>query len=906
MVNSLVTDVGLKMGPVVLGTFVKHFLDNLKEDHRDGEGSTTTQLHLDELMYHEVFNIAKVRAVPPSINREIADTTVHTVEEIQAFSNTPTPSPPWVHVVRTIIPMSCCNDAAQILIRVLGGPDTCRRLIGGVKWWQVRGIHGMDAQWIAAKRDYKEAKRQYKMREEELNSATSNNADAQNSVYEKDMDEMRCILYSHGGGYYFGSVDQERYSIQRYARKINGRVLAVNYRLSPQYPFPCAIQDLLAAYLFLIRPPPEALHRPVDPAHIVIAGDSAGGGLSLALLQVLRDAELPMPAGGVLISPWCDLTHSFPSIHTNTATDVIPDYGLSVQKPSALWPPPPAELTSKVHATLRTRVRQVFHVDNPISRTWSKETKEKSLPPLGRDLKNEDLGKTVSCPPIELGKTEKIILTASDNETLEIDSQIHLYTVNSLITHPLVSPALSYLGGLPPLFFIAGDKEVLTDEIIYTAHRAAHPEKYPVKDSVVDLYPPLYDISSRGYKPTRVHLQVYDDCAHVLPVLFSFSTPAKYCYRAMATFCKYVTGLPPTTYPRPTHSLSLSPRKRQLRSGEATDGSKKPADEGLPNSGESRPRYSTMRKSASLHIRRHPKSEHYHRPDTADKKGPEILVVPTIPILPSPSNSVILSESPVESPAAEEPPMPGIGEVERTAGNPAVYGGVAVSLKVQNLQPWNGEFIGERISTRGVVRPLEDGADIPALHVPPDHIGVLNELTIKRYLDGLIKFEKRFSRTIREIERERRKNLERAKKDDLPDASVICQSVPMDDTGEDCAARLRKGLIPTSGSWSWAWILDEHEIPPPSSIVSRRDTAEARELALVADQAAVPQRETILNANTLWGILVGALTTSKEKKFPGPVDSPVRPGTPEGEKSKLSTFISRIRRPHEGKARSKS
>jgi hypothetical protein len=95
---------------------------------------------------------------------------------------------------------------------------------------------------------------------------------------------------------------------------------AINYRLSPQYPFPCAIQDAVAAYLYLIRPPPEAKHKPVKPQHIIIMGDSAGGGLSLAALQVIRDSGLPQCAGGVLISPWCDLSHSFPSIHTNTTT----------------------------------------------------------------------------------------------------------------------------------------------------------------------------------------------------------------------------------------------------------------------------------------------------------------------------------------------------------------------------------------------------------------------------------------------------------------------------------------------------------------------------------------------------------------------------------------------------------
>ena len=76
---------------------------------------------------------------------------------------------------------------------------------------------------------------------------------------------------------------------------------------APQYPFPCAIQDVLAAYLYLTDPPPDAPHRPVKPEHIVIAGDSAGGGLTLALLQILRDVQaLQLPAGAALISPVSD------------------------------------------------------------------------------------------------------------------------------------------------------------------------------------------------------------------------------------------------------------------------------------------------------------------------------------------------------------------------------------------------------------------------------------------------------------------------------------------------------------------------------------------------------------------------------------------------------------------------
>lgn len=131
--------------------------------------------------------------------------------------------------------------------------------------------------------------------------------------------------------YYWGSINTHRYTIWRHARKMRGRCFAVNYRSkllflnetiktdkiieAPQYPFPCAIQDCLAAYLYLVNPPPGANHSPVDPKNIVIAGDSAGGGLCLALLQILRDTEgLTLPAGGILISPvsetpekWMDL-----------------------------------------------------------------------------------------------------------------------------------------------------------------------------------------------------------------------------------------------------------------------------------------------------------------------------------------------------------------------------------------------------------------------------------------------------------------------------------------------------------------------------------------------------------------------------------------------------------------------
>ena len=119
----------------------------------------------------------------------------------------------------------------------------------------------------------------------------------------------RTLLYVHGGAYFFSSVATERYQIQRHARKLNCRAFAPRYRLAPQYPFPCAILDVLAAYLYLV----DSCHIP--PGEILISGDSSGGGLVLGLLCLLRDVSLPLPAGAMLISPWVDLLHSFPSIN---------------------------------------------------------------------------------------------------------------------------------------------------------------------------------------------------------------------------------------------------------------------------------------------------------------------------------------------------------------------------------------------------------------------------------------------------------------------------------------------------------------------------------------------------------------------------------------------------------------
>lgn len=123
------------------------------------------------------------------------------------------------------------------------------------------------------------------------------------------------VLYLHGGGYVVGSAQGYRGLAGEVARAAGMDALVIDYRLAPEHPFPAAVDDALAAYRAL-------LEDGRSPGSIVIAGDSAGGGLALALLVALREAGDPMPAAAFLISPWADLTCSSPSIEGKRAEDV--------------------------------------------------------------------------------------------------------------------------------------------------------------------------------------------------------------------------------------------------------------------------------------------------------------------------------------------------------------------------------------------------------------------------------------------------------------------------------------------------------------------------------------------------------------------------------------------------------
>lgn len=141
-------------------------------------------------------------------------------------------------------------------------------------------------------------------------------------------EEGTTVLWLHGGAYFLLDPATHRPAAARFAGVSKSRVFLPRYRLAPQDPFPAALIDALQSYLFLLYPPPGSLHKPVAPSKLVLAGDSAGGGLALSLLllvQALGEGPTPvlwhdtprtppLPAGVASLSPWVDLSRCFGSL----------------------------------------------------------------------------------------------------------------------------------------------------------------------------------------------------------------------------------------------------------------------------------------------------------------------------------------------------------------------------------------------------------------------------------------------------------------------------------------------------------------------------------------------------------------------------------------------------------------
>ncbi|ROT36596.1 alpha/beta-hydrolase [Sodiomyces alkalinus F11] len=473
--------VSFAVTPTVISTLLSHYLNR----------KALEQKPTASISYHEGLQL---------IRSFLQFASYHTVEELQSFTSQWVPHPQWVRVKDVIIPKSQLDEAASLLQAQLG-QDGIQK-VGGHNWWQWRQSENpLKAEWIEMRSDYLERK-----------------GSGQSC--------RRVMLYVHGGAYYFGSVGEHRYQMQRHARKLRARVLAPEYRLAPQYPFPCGLQDCLAAYLYLLSFQ--------EPNTILLAGDSAGGGMILSIMCTLRDQGIPLPAGAILISPWVDLTHSFPSVAEENDLDYIPASGFH-HKPSRAWPPP----NEDDMAMIKEQAEKKRAGNEKATKTSILEAKQASpfkmapatgqmingaAPPESRDLTEK---------PPEIPNTSILLSLTIDGKHTVVKDQIQMYTTNELLSHPLVSPVTQpTLGGLPPLLIMVGSGEILRDEQIYLAHKCADPAKYaPPEEKMDNAAKELL----RRFRPTNVQLQVWDDLCHVAPTL-SFTRPSKYMYRSIAQF----------------------------------------------------------------------------------------------------------------------------------------------------------------------------------------------------------------------------------------------------------------------------------------------------------------------------------------------------------------------------------
>jgi len=130
-----------------------------------------------------------------------------------------------------------------------------------------------------------------------------------------DTKNENVILYLHGGGFIAGSINTHRDLVSRISRISKTRILIIDYRLAPEHPYPAGLEDCITAYKWLVN------NEKVATSNIIIAGDSAGGGLTVSCLLSLRDEGFPLPSAAICLSPGLDATMSGESFKTKVELD---------------------------------------------------------------------------------------------------------------------------------------------------------------------------------------------------------------------------------------------------------------------------------------------------------------------------------------------------------------------------------------------------------------------------------------------------------------------------------------------------------------------------------------------------------------------------------------------------------
>ncbi|KAG8887205.1 hypothetical protein FRB98_000367 [Tulasnella sp. 332] len=739
------TTAAFTITPIVIVTFFKHLRRKLIKRNIKNKDDTEA---VDDLLFEEAFHIVKAFL-------ELA--TRNTVDELQAFTNTYVPPPYWAEIVACTIPLECCNKSADVLIDWFG-QEQLNNLVGGERWWQVRGLRGVQGEWIAMKRDWAQLRQAEKqgMRPEKGHGYASN-------VYSDRLNELESVLfYITGGGFYFGSINTHRYQIIRLD-------------------------------LYLIKPPPGAPHTAIDPKRLVVAGDSAGGNLALSLLVLLRDMGLPMPAGAVLISPWVDLTHSFPSIMSNTGTDIIPPHGFC-HKPSTMWPVPTTgpravKVSDIPRAKSERGTRSEKKQEQPL-RAKNSDSPEAVPDPKAQDFSARG-GSSVppkhstvidvdgEGPHVTMNKVDGKVIDPQklqvevDGEAMEIQSQIQLYATNLQVTHPLVSPLLnSSLGGLCPLYILAGNHEVLRDEVVNLAHRAADPQRFPLRDGLMNT-PRQIENAQKYTQGTQVHFQLFDDMCHVLTV-FSFTTSANFAYRGIARFAKRVIELS-------VKEVTMDPFPERDRRPPITS------------------EHSSLQETpAGLDEVHKPSAEDGAHVGRTRLKDCDKLTVDDV-------------------------------KLTRGAGGTSAQGG---KHEVDTIR-----ILCERVSIHGKIRPLECDEEIEALRMDHEKMGIIKEAPVKRWLEGQGEADRTWKHAGKSVEQNRLlfeakaiQLISNARKKGLLDHDgrpVWDFSGTGDGQVHDKGPEGTPDGFYTDSRKRWCPLDLEGERPSPTAIAGRRDTPDA-------------------------------------------------------------------------------